>query len=796
MPKISIILPVYNVELYLKECLNSLINQTLKDIEIICVDDKSTDNSLAILKEYASYDNRIIVLEQEINQGPGVARNRGIDIANSDYIMFCDPDDWYELNACEICYDKISKGDNDIAFFSLNFYYDDTGELVKDNKRLMHLYKYFDVDSINVDDCLEYYVPTMFPVTNIYSKNFLNKYNIRFGNGYVFEDQYFVLLALLYTNKFAVINLCLYNYRIRENSQSGIFYENYDYLLSINYDILNIILKDKKDCHKISNNAINLFIRHKISSFSYWYREMGKISNKKVKKEVYNKTRDFFISVDKNLDTNYAKSMVRIKNKEEFENIISHPYWHRQIFYVFKRALSYKNHSDGKSRIINFLGFKWKYHRGFWINYQWIKKLWWIFPTKATRTEFKKLCDKVTASQKLDKDMQELPKVQAKIIKKLRQKQCLRVLFLVSENSKWKAQSLYELMEKSDRFEPMIALNIADYQLKSEMDEQKKIVKDNLDFFSNTHTVSLAYDLDKGENIELSLLNPDIIFYQQPWGIASIQSPGITYKNSLLCYIPYYAPNYGDKWLDTEQNLHKYLFRYYIANEDYKNIFYIWSGLKSLTVVGHTMLDQFIENKEKNDKAQEGYVIYAPHHSIIGGRQRLGTFLNNGELILEYAKKHPEINWVFKPHPTLKLKLIQDADWGNQKAEWYYNEWEKIAKCCYDSSYIDLFFDSKALITDCASFLTEYFCTKKPIIHLISNDSPMQPIPPFKKIISTFYKVQDNDELIATIDRVILQNDDYKKEERLKALDEGKLLESNAAKNIINDLESSIFGQR
>ena len=268
-----------------------------------------------------------------------------------------------------------------------------------------------------------------------------------------------------------------------------------------------------------------------------------------------------------------------------------------------------------------------------------------------------------------------------------------------------------------------------------------------------------------------------------------------TYKKSLLCYIPYHSPNYGSKKLDTSMLFFKYLYRYYIVNEDYKDIFYKWSNLSNLKAVGHTMLDQFLENQDRNDKAKEKYVIYAPHYSIetVKNEVNYSTFLQNGKLILEYAKEHLEINWVFKPHPQLKYFLLKVFD--AKEVEWYYNEWEKIAKCCYDSSYIDLFFDSKALITDCGSFLTEYFCTKKPIIHLISNNCQTHPVPPFKKIIDTFYKVYDNDELISTLDRVILQNDDYKKEERLKALEESKLLESNAAKNIINDLEKSIWGK-
>ena len=87
MPKLSIVVPIYNMEKYLKQCLNSCINQTLKDIEIICVNDGSTDNSLNIIREYAAKDSRIKIINQD-NQGLSMARNNGFDIASGEYVLF------------------------------------------------------------------------------------------------------------------------------------------------------------------------------------------------------------------------------------------------------------------------------------------------------------------------------------------------------------------------------------------------------------------------------------------------------------------------------------------------------------------------------------------------------------------------------------------------------------------------------------------------------------------------------------------------------------------------------------
>ena len=98
--KISVVIPIYNVEKYLRQALSSVVNQTYRDLDIVCVDDGSTDNGLFIIKEYAAQDNRIQVVTQE-NQGTYIARQVGVNAAQGDYIMFIDPDDWLELDACE-----------------------------------------------------------------------------------------------------------------------------------------------------------------------------------------------------------------------------------------------------------------------------------------------------------------------------------------------------------------------------------------------------------------------------------------------------------------------------------------------------------------------------------------------------------------------------------------------------------------------------------------------------------------------------------------------------------------------
>ena len=186
--KVSVIIPVYNVENYLKECIDSVINQTLTDIEIICIDDGSTDGSTEILNEYASKgDNRIKVFYQQ-NSGVSATRNKGIDIAIGEYIKFVDSDDILHKDACKICYSKAKELDADIVF------HESTEDIVFE-KPLFNLF--------TPSSCF-----------TLYRTKFIKDNNIRFNESTSYgEDQAFNLICSPKANKIVSISDHLYTYR-------------------------------------------------------------------------------------------------------------------------------------------------------------------------------------------------------------------------------------------------------------------------------------------------------------------------------------------------------------------------------------------------------------------------------------------------------------------------------------------------------------------------------------------------------------------------------------------------------
>jgi len=211
MCKISVIIPVYNVEKYLKKCLDSICNQTLKDIEIICVDDGSSDSSLEILQQYEAKDSRVKVLTQS-NQKQGAARNNGISIAKGEYLGFIDSDDWIDLDYYEQLYNSAKTFDCDIAIADYIRIGNGT------TKKRLHI-----KDEVIVTDldnkfklCKQAKHPC--PTNKIYRSELIKKQRITFPEGVYCEDKIFTCKAVYFANKIVSVPNTYYYYFRRPNS--------------------------------------------------------------------------------------------------------------------------------------------------------------------------------------------------------------------------------------------------------------------------------------------------------------------------------------------------------------------------------------------------------------------------------------------------------------------------------------------------------------------------------------------------------------------------------------------------
>ncbi len=265
-PKVSIILPVYNVAPYLRQSLDSIIAQTLTDIEIICVDDGSTDDSGKILDEYKEKDNRITVIHKR-NAGTGAARNDGLKIATGKCIGFVDPDDWILPNMYERLYNILQDKELDIVMFTPDVFNDQT------QKHEGFLYfqdsnfpKILDDKIFNKDDISPFSYP-MCVWNKLYRKKLFDDNNIDFAEGLDFEDHKVIFKSLFTAKRIYFIREKLYVYR--HSRQGSILSDNdtrmFDHIKI--YDIVENILKETGNWEKFHLD----FLRYKVHNILYYY---------------------------------------------------------------------------------------------------------------------------------------------------------------------------------------------------------------------------------------------------------------------------------------------------------------------------------------------------------------------------------------------------------------------------------------------------------------------------------------------------------------------------------------------
>ncbi len=259
MPKISVIIPVYNVEPYLARCLDSVCNQTLKDIEIICINDCSPDNSLAILKDYASKDNRIKIIDFAENKNAAVARNAGLEVAKGEYLGFVDPDDYIDLNFYEELYNKALTDNADIAKCECIIYELD-GKIRKSdlNNHIKIKNKY----------CFTYEWWSA-----IYKNNLIKENNIHFPEECPkAQDIVFLNRCILKANTLALVDDVYYHYIRREDSLDA---------QSLSIDKIEsgllahkIIFENLKNCNLecSSEEYIQIYVHYIHNSFSLAFK--------------------------------------------------------------------------------------------------------------------------------------------------------------------------------------------------------------------------------------------------------------------------------------------------------------------------------------------------------------------------------------------------------------------------------------------------------------------------------------------------------------------------------------------
>ncbi len=315
MTKVSVIVPVYNGEKYIEKCLHSLINQTLKDIEIIVIDDGSKDNTNKILQKYKE---KIKIIKQK-NLGVATARNKGLEIAIGEYIYFVDSDDWIEKDTLEKLYSKAI--DNNYDCVMCNFWY------INDNKKWPGVVTN-KKDILNINDKKDYMIK-MFPViwNKIYKKEKILKF--KFKNGVWAEDVEYLYRIISNIDNIGIVEDKLYYYYQRESSESRLYDKRvYDYINNFN----GIIEFYKKN---------NLYDEYKLELEYCYVRYLYATFIKRA--SYFTNKKDYYVAIDtaitnvKKYFPYYRKNKYFYKSLKGFYLLIFNKFFGKILYFIRKR---------------------------------------------------------------------------------------------------------------------------------------------------------------------------------------------------------------------------------------------------------------------------------------------------------------------------------------------------------------------------------------------------------------------------------------------------------------------------
>ena len=291
MVKISVLIPVYNAKDFLYESIPSLLNQTLEDIELICVNDGSKDNSLEILEEFASKDSRVKVIDKE-NGGCGSARNRALEEARGEYVYFFDPDDMIENNAFELSYNMAIKNNSDLVIFKANIF-DKDG--ISNRETFFNYNRTIDkkdFENLSFEHIKRYVLKGGYaPWSKLYKKEFIDSYDdFRFNIGLAFDDVPFHVKTMLRAKRISFINKFLYHYRVDNvNSVNSTSSNGFDIFKIM--DIVEDILVKENYFEELKNEfyifQVHHFLLYIVSTDSVDYYETVRRRFKRIDEDCF-----------------------------------------------------------------------------------------------------------------------------------------------------------------------------------------------------------------------------------------------------------------------------------------------------------------------------------------------------------------------------------------------------------------------------------------------------------------------------------------------------------------------------
>jgi glycosyltransferase involved in cell wall biosynthesis len=354
MAKVSIVIPVYNVEKYLRECLDSILNQSLRDIEVICVDDGSKDNSLKILEEYSQKDSRLSVIIQK-NQGAGAARNIGLERATGEYVLFFDSDDYILEGALEKLYNHAQSKNADITICRSFKCFEQEKDLqeISYSVKTKLLDGKTDFSPKDIADNI-YQFCVGWPWDKLYKLSFVKENKLEFQNLRHSNDTFFVLFSLALAEKISILeeNLIVHRYHNKSLAATRIKAPDCFY-----FALLKLLesLKNRNLYESFEKSFVNYCV-----TFPFWHFETIKDNN--AKKIMFERIIDILTRIDfDKYPSDYFYSKMEYEEIKRLWNFKFYSRYRRKEF--LNSIFSLINSKDKSHKILSILGLRFQFKR-------------------------------------------------------------------------------------------------------------------------------------------------------------------------------------------------------------------------------------------------------------------------------------------------------------------------------------------------------------------------------------------------------------------------------------------------
>lgn len=363
------------------------------------------------------------------------------------------------------------------------------------------------------------------------------------------------------------------------------------------------------------------------------------------------------------------------------------------------------------------------------------------------------------------------------LVKRLKHKDRINVVFFAMSLPMWRYQHLYEKLREHAKFNPTIVILPCCVYSEEQQTTDVRSLKSYFDIKGIPYVLGIQAD---GTILDVrTRLLPDILFFPQPYiGICVDKLSYNKFYDRLLCYTPYAFWTSKDEW-SYAQKLHKMSWKLFYPTELHRKDAIKYSPIKdsNVEIVGYPTADDFLSQnhqdiwkKQPNPKKR---IIWAPHFTIFpGGHLNQSNFLWMANLMVQLARTYSDrIQFVFKPHPRLYTDLCKHPDWGETKARDYYGLWETMANTQIEmGEFVDLFMTSDAMIHDCGSFSVEYHYSENPVLYVAQNfEEQIAEKNDFGKLAMNLHYVgKCKEDIIDFIENVVVKGNDPMKTQRHK----------------------------